>query len=70
VTVLELYKTQVRDLARYLKIPSRIIEKPPSPDILPGITDEEAIALANSLRLVADPGMIRFALLKVSQPEC
>jgi NAD+ synthase len=41
--LLNLYKTQVRDLARYLKIPSRIIEKPPSPDILPGITDEEAI---------------------------
>lgn len=28
------------------------------------ITDEEAIALANSLRLVADPGMIRFAFMR------
>ena len=28
------------------------------------ITNEEAIALANSLRLVADPGLIRFAFVK------
>ncbi|MFH1031290.1 MAG: hypothetical protein V1767_01775 [Chloroflexota bacterium] len=28
------------------------------------ITDEEAVALANSLRLVADPGMIRFAYVR------
>ena len=40
-----LYKTQVRSLARYLNIPSKIIEKPPSPDILPGIIDEEAIGI-------------------------
>jgi NAD+ synthase len=43
--LINLYKTQVRDLARYLNIPSRIIEKPPSPDILPGIVDEEAIGI-------------------------
>lgn len=43
--LMNLYKTQVRDLARYLNIPSRIIEKPPSPDILPGIIDEEAIGI-------------------------
>ena len=43
--LLNLYKTQVRELARYLNIPSRIIEKPPSPDILPGIIDEEAIGI-------------------------
>jgi NAD+ synthase len=44
--LLNLYKTQVRELARYLNIPSRIIEKPPSPDILPGIIDEEAIGIS------------------------
>jgi NAD+ synthase len=44
--LLNLYKTQVRELARYLSIPSRIIEKPPSPDILPGIIDEEAIGIS------------------------
>jgi NAD+ synthase len=44
--LLNLYKTQVRELARYLNIPCRIIEKPPSPDILPGIIDEEAIGIS------------------------
>ena len=43
--LINLYKAQVRDLARYLNIPSRIIEKPPSPDVLPGIIDEEAIGI-------------------------
>ena len=43
--LLNLYKTQVRELAQYLNIPSRIIEKPPSPDIIPGIIDEEAIGI-------------------------
>jgi NAD+ synthase len=44
--LLNLYKTQVRELARYLNIPSRIIEKPPSPDIIPGLTDEKAIKIS------------------------
>jgi len=43
--LLNLYKTQVRELARYLNIPLRIIKKTPSPDILPGITDEQAIGI-------------------------
>lgn len=43
--LLGLYKTQVRELARYLDLPSKIIEKSPSPDIIPGITDEEAIGI-------------------------
>lgn len=43
--LLNLYKTQVRELARYLNIPSRIIKKTPSPDILPGITDEQAVGI-------------------------
>lgn len=44
--IINLYKTQVRELARYLKVPNNIIEKPPSPDILPGINDEDAIGLS------------------------
>jgi NAD+ synthase len=44
--VLNLYKTQVRELARYLNIPQKIIEKPPSPDIIPGLTDEKAITIS------------------------
>ena len=44
--LLNLYKTQVRELARYLEIPSAIQNKPPSPDIIPGIIDEEAIGIS------------------------
>ncbi len=40
-----LYKTQVRALAKYLDIPKPIIARPPSPDLLPGLTDELAIGL-------------------------
>jgi len=38
-----LYKTQVRELARYLNIPARIIEKSPSPDVMPGLADDEEV---------------------------
>jgi len=41
--LINLYKTQVRELARYLNIPVRIIEKPPSPDVMPGIVDDEEV---------------------------
>ena len=44
--ILNLYKTQVRELAKFLKVPDNIIEKPPSPDIMPGINDENAIGLS------------------------
>ncbi len=40
-----LYKTQVRELARYMGIPRRILEKAPSPDIMPGMTDEYALQM-------------------------
>jgi len=45
VPLLNLYKTQVRKLAKHLNVPSRIIRKAPSPDLIPGITDEEAIGI-------------------------
>jgi NAD+ synthase len=41
-----LYKTQVRQLAKYLGVPRDIIEKPPSPDFIPGMTDEGVIGLS------------------------
>jgi NAD+ synthase len=41
-----LYKTQVRQLAAFLEISEEILSKPPSPDLLPGITDEYAIGLS------------------------
>jgi NAD+ synthase len=36
----DLYKTQVRALARYLKVPKPILDKPPSAGLHPGQTDE------------------------------
>ncbi len=43
--LLALYKTQVRQMAAFLQIPEKIINKAPSPDLLPGITDEFAIGI-------------------------
>lgn len=40
-----LYKTQVRALSRFLSVPQTVIDKSPSPDLLPGITDELAIGI-------------------------
>ncbi|AMW33122.1 NAD(+) synthase [Fervidobacterium islandicum] len=40
-----LYKTQVYALAKYLGVPEKIIQKPPTPDLIPGLTDEEAFGL-------------------------
>jgi NAD+ synthase len=40
-----LYKTQVRELAAYLRVPEAIIDRPPSPDVLPGLTDEQAMQI-------------------------
>ncbi|MCD6312853.1 MAG: NAD(+) synthase, partial [Thaumarchaeota archaeon] len=39
----DLYKTQVRELARRLNLPRRIVEKPSSPRLLPGQTAEGEI---------------------------
>lgn len=41
-----LYKTEVIELARYLGVPKEIIEKKPSPDLIPGITDEKSIGIS------------------------
>jgi len=43
--LLPLYKTQVRQLAKFLRVPEKIINKAPSPDLIPGITDEFAIGV-------------------------
>jgi len=42
----QLYKTQVKQLARFLELPWKIIDKAPSPDLLPGITDEFALGIS------------------------
>ena len=43
--IMHLYKTQVYELSRELKIPDFIINKSPSPDLIPGITDEFALKI-------------------------
>ena len=40
------YKTQVKRLSRYLGVPKSIVEKIPTPDLLPGITDEVAMGIS------------------------
>ncbi len=40
--LLNLYKTQIYELASWLQLPDKFIQKPPSPDMIPGITDEYA----------------------------
>ena len=42
----DLYKTQVYGLARELGVPERVIEKPPTADLVPGQTDEKDLGLA------------------------
>ncbi|MEB3300137.1 MAG: NAD+ synthase [Candidatus Sericytochromatia bacterium] len=37
----DLYKTQVRALARALAVPTKVVDKPPSADLVPGQTDED-----------------------------
>jgi NAD+ synthase len=44
--LLHLYKTQVKKLAKHLDIPPKILDKPSSPDILPGLTDEQALGIS------------------------
>ena len=43
--ILNLYKTQVKKLAHYLEVPEKIINKAPTPDMIPGITDELAFEI-------------------------
>ena len=40
-----LYKTQVRELAAHLRVPQAIIDRPPSPDVFPGLSDEQAMGI-------------------------
>ncbi len=46
--ILNLYKTQVWEVAKYLGIPKVIIDKAPTPDLIPGLTDEGIIGLKYS----------------------
>ncbi len=43
--LLPLYKTQVRQMASYLGVTPKIVEKAPSPDLIPGIVDGLALGI-------------------------
>jgi NAD+ synthase len=43
--LLSLFKTQVNDIASYLKIDTHLIKKAPSPDLIPGITDRDMLKM-------------------------
>ena len=44
--IADLYKAQVRQLARYLDVPRSIIDKPPSADLWVGQTDEDELGFS------------------------
>jgi NAD+ synthase len=44
--IISLYKTQIFGLSKYLKLPDYILEKAPSPDLIPGLVDEEALGIS------------------------
>jgi NAD+ synthase len=55
----DLYKTEVFELARYLGVPERVIEKPPSARLWAGQTDEGELGMRYQeidriLRLLVD----------------
>ncbi|MGI8659386.1 MAG: NAD+ synthase [Candidatus Limnocylindria bacterium] len=45
----DLYKTQLREVARELGVPESILDKPPSADLWPGQTDEEELGRSYDL---------------------
>ncbi|SHF41286.1 NAD+ synthase [Desulfofundulus australicus DSM 11792] len=47
--ILPLYKTHVRQLAKHLGVPQEVIAKAPTPDLIPGITDEMALGITYDL---------------------
>ena len=48
----DLYKTQVRQIADYLSVPGRIIDRVPSPDVVPGVKDEDILGDYQTLDLI------------------
>jgi len=43
--IMDLYKTQVRQLARHIGVPKEIVEKPPAPNLWPGQLAEEELGI-------------------------
>lgn len=70
-----LYKTQVRELARYLNIPAKILSKVPSADLWEGQTDEGELGVDYDtadkvLNMIYDRKMaVKMVINKGFQPE-
>jgi len=65
----QLYKTEVRELSKYLGVPDSIISKPPSADLWSGQTDESEIgvtyeAIDQLLEMILDQGVTSMSKLK------
>ncbi len=43
--ILHLLKTEVVEMAKELNLPGAVIEKPPSADLIPGLTDQDTVGL-------------------------
>lgn len=62
-----LYKSEVKEMAKILKVPQKIIDKPPSPDLLPGINDEFSLGVSYE---VLDKILKEFELGKTPKEIC
>ncbi|WP_456397460.1 NAD+ synthase [Desulfurobacterium sp.] len=62
----DLYKTQVWELARYIGVPERIVQKKPSADLWPGQTDEGEIGFSYNL---LDQILVAYVDLKIRKEE-
>lgn len=61
-----LFKTQVRQLAKYLKLPEKIIQKPPSAELWEGQTDEAELGFKYAQ---ADPVIYLFKVEKKTSQQ-
>jgi NAD+ synthase len=61
----DLYKSQVWQLAAWLRLPKRVIEKDPTADLWPGQTDEEEIGM----RYVDVDRMLFYLLDRATRPS-
>ncbi|WP_018963127.1 NAD(+) synthase [Coprothermobacter platensis] len=70
--IAHLYKTEVRQLSQLLGVPKEILDRPPTPDLLPGITDEYSMGATYDMLdgiLVALDAGLSLKLIKEKYPE-
>lgn len=44
--LLHIYKTEICDIARALEVPDEVVSQAPSPDLIPGLTDEMILGMS------------------------